>query len=172
LVSLGDREHLELWEVSTGKQLASFKVDSPFDKVAFGFDGTSVSLESDDSVMRYRISPTQSSSDNDKDEHSSLPMQFVPLYDAEPSVSSHLCYHQGSEWIIDERKRRVLWVPPDLRNRSDSCEKQAVFVSQSGKLIIVDISDVQNWPSPTLVFCGGHFTVLLCLNRHKMYIHC
>jgi hypothetical protein len=116
--------------------------------VVFGVDGTTVRLESNysESVMEYRISPIQSSSDNDHiDGHSSLPMQFVPIQDPQPSVSSsHLCYKKGSEWIIDEQKRRVLWVPPDLRNRSDSREKKAVLGSESERLVFVDISDVQN----------------------------
>ena len=71
------------------------------------------------------------------------------LHDIQPSVSSHLCYRLGSEWVIDERKRRVLWVPPDLRHTSDSYEKKAVLGSDSGRLVFVDISYVQNWPSQT-----------------------
>jgi hypothetical protein len=136
-----------LWEVATGNELAYVEVDDIFDKVAFGVDGTSVRLENDDSesVMRYRISPIQSSSDNDRiDGYSLLPMQFVPLQDPQPSVSSHFCYKKGSEWIIDEQKRWVLWVPPDLRSKSDSCEKKAVLEFASGRLVFVDISDVQN----------------------------
>jgi WD40 repeat protein len=144
LVSLGDGD-LGLWEVATGKQLASVKVDRIFGEVAFGVDGTSVSLNSNyfKSVMRYRISPIQPSSGNDIDGHSSLLMQFVPFHDAQPSVSSHLCYRQGSEWIIDERKRRVLWIPPDLRDGSYSREKKAVLGTYIRRLVFVDISDVQ-----------------------------
>jgi len=138
-----------LWEVATGKCLASLDVDigRPVNKVVFGVDGTSVALESNYSpeVVRYRIYPAHSSSnEDDEDEHPSLPFEFVPLHETQPSVSSRFyCYRQGDEWIIDEQERQVLWVPPDLRRISDSCGKQAVFGSQSGRVAMVDISDVR-----------------------------
>jgi len=143
LVFLGRIRGLEMWEVATGKCLASLDVDGFFKKVVFSVDGTSVILESYNSlkVARYGISPAHSSS---KDEYSSLPMEFVPLHDTQSSVSSHFyCYREGSEWIIDERERWILWVPPDLRYKSDSCGTMVVLASESGRLVIVDISDVQ-----------------------------
>ena len=139
LVSLtGD---LKLWDVATGTCLASLDVGRSFRKVVFGVDGTSVILESRYSVVRYGISPTHScSSNHDKDDHPSLPLKFVPLRDTRPSVSSHFyCYRQGSEWIIDEQERRVLWVPPDLRYKSDSCGKKVALGSRSGRVVMVDI---------------------------------
>jgi hypothetical protein len=104
--------------------------------------GNNDSLE----VVRYGISLAHSSSHDDKDKDSLLPLQFVSLRDTQQShpVSSHLhCYRQGDEWIIDEQKRRVLWVPLDLRCSSDSCGKKIALGSSSGRVAIIDILDVQ-----------------------------
>jgi len=146
LVSLTRDLELELWEVATGKCLASLDVGRYFNEVVFSVDGTSVILETPSSVVRYGISPTHSSSSSNhgKDGHSSLPLKFVPLRNTQPSVSSNFhCYRQRSEWILDEQDRRVLWVPPDLRGKCDSCGKKVVLGSPSGRVVIVDISDVQ-----------------------------
>jgi WD40 repeat protein len=134
--------YLELWEIATGKCLASMELDRYFDKVAFGVDGTSIILENNDQTMRCSISPSQSTSDH-MDYHSSLPMKFIPLHDPQQSVPTHLHhYRRRREWILDEQKRRVLWVPPDLRHAGDSYEKKVVLGSHSGRVPIVDISDV------------------------------
>jgi WD40 repeat protein len=141
--------YLELWEVATGKPLAYLYVCGCFEKVEFGVDGTSVILEKNNDsleVVRYGISPTHSSSNDDKDKHSSPQLQFVPLHDTQQSqpVSSHLhCYRLESEWIIDEQKRRVLWVPPDLRYISNSCGKKIALGSSSGRVAMIEVLDVR-----------------------------
>jgi WD40 repeat protein len=143
LVSLTDDLKLKLWEVATGKCLASLDVGGSFNKIVFGVDGTSVILESSGSleVVRYGISPTHSSSSNhDKDKHSSLPLEFIPLHDTQSPVSSHF---SGWDWIRDEQERLVLWVPPDLKYTSDFCGKKVALGSRSGRVVMVDISDVQ-----------------------------
>jgi len=144
LVSLTRDLKLKLWEVATGTCLASLDIGRSFKNVVFGVDGTSVILGNDDSpeVAKYGIFPTHSSSN---DERSSFPMEFVLLHDVQPSVSSHFfCHREGDEWIIDEQDKRVLWVPPDLRHRSDSWGKKVALGSPSGRVAMVDISDVQN----------------------------
>jgi hypothetical protein len=92
--------HLELWEIVTGKRLASVEVDKSFQKVAFGVDGTYVILESKDLAMIHRISPNQSTSNNDENGHLSLSMEFIPVHDTQQSVSPrHYHYLPGNEWI-------------------------------------------------------------------------
>jgi WD40 repeat protein len=140
----GQSARLELWEVATEKHLASMELDGYVEKVTFGVDGTSVVLDKISSTMRYEISSIQSSSNDDKDGHSSPPMQFVRMDDKQQFVSSHLpCYRQESGWILDEQERRVLWVPPDLRNGSDAYGKKIVLGSDSGRVAILDFSDVR-----------------------------
>jgi WD40 repeat protein len=135
---------LELWEIATGKCLTSMELDRCFDKVTFGVDGTSVILEDNGETMRWSISPNRSTPDGDKDGHWSLPITFVPLHDTRQSAPPCLHHYQPlNEWILDEQERRVLWVPPDLRNTSDSYGKKVVLGSVSGRVPIVDVSDVQ-----------------------------
>jgi len=130
---------LELWEIATGTCLASVEIDRSFDKVVFGSDGTGVILESSNNTMRWSISPNQSPADD----HSSLPVKFVPLHDTRQSVPTRLHYWQRREWIVDEQERRVLWVPPEMRYTGDSYGKMVVLGSDSGRVPIVDFSGVQ-----------------------------
>jgi hypothetical protein len=136
-------------------------VDGQFPNVAFGVDGTSIILEKDDSsVMKWEISPAPTSTqksftDNqssDADElpaDDNLPMVFVPTPGTQlsvfPNVTPPHQYHheQSSEWILDEQKRRVCWVLPDLRGAKSDCHgKKVVFGSITGRVTIVDFSDV------------------------------
>jgi hypothetical protein len=129
------------------------EVYGTFEKVVFGVDGSSIILEKGDLMMRYRISPTQSSSNDHKSDHSSLPMEFVPLHDTQQSVSSDRQsvsshphrYRLGNEWILDEQKRRAFWVPPDLRDPRTfhSYGKVVVLGYQSGRVVIANFSNVQ-----------------------------
>jgi hypothetical protein len=103
--------------------------------------------------MRYRTSPVETSSNDDKDEHSSFPMEFLPLHDTEQSVSSHLsCYRQESGWILDEQERQVLWVPLDLLDTSDAYGKKVVLGSKTGRVAILDFSDAKYCPRWALWF--------------------
>jgi hypothetical protein len=136
---------LELFEVATGKCLAARKVDGSIQKIIFGVDGTSVILESKDSVVSLGISSMQSTTDDNNNNRSSLPMEFVPSHNTRQPAPPHLYhYRQGSEWILDEDMRRVLWVPLDLRDKcNDFHGKKVTFGSQSGKVVIFDFSDVK-----------------------------
>ena len=134
---------LDLWEVATGECLASREViNRAFHKVSFSVDGTSVFLEDKGSAMGWRI---QHSTDDSYSNRSPLPMEFVTLHDTLQPVSPRLYHYlQGSEWILDEKKRRVLWVPFDLRSRRNDCHgKKIVFGSYSGNVQILDFSDVE-----------------------------
>jgi hypothetical protein len=136
--------HLELWEIATGKCLASMELDKLFNKVAFGGDGISVIVENSSETERWSISPNQSTDDDDKDDHSSFPMKFVPSHDShEPVPTRFHHYRWWREWILDEQGRRILWVPPDMRSTGDSYGKKVVLGAASGLVPIVDISDVQ-----------------------------
>jgi hypothetical protein len=130
------------------------ELDGFLQKVAFGVDGSSITVEKDEETRGYRISPIQSSSNNDTYKHPLLSMEFIPLQSTQQSVSSHRqsvsshlrYYRKGDEWILDEQERQVLWVPPDLRDAptSHSCGKVAVLGHQSGRVIIANLSDVQH----------------------------
>jgi WD40 repeat protein len=140
----GSPKRVDLWEIATGKCFASMEVDE-FDKVAFGGDGTSVILEnsSETESERWSISPNQSTTDDDKDDHLSLPMKFVPLHDAQQSIPTRFYhYRRGRGWIVDEQERQVLWVPPDMENTGDSCGNRVVLGSPSGRVPIVDLAEV------------------------------
>jgi len=88
--------HLELWEIATGKCLASMELDNSFDKVAFGGDGISVIVENSSETKRWSISPNQSTDDDDKDDLSSFPMKFVPSHDAHQPVPTR--FHHYRWW--------------------------------------------------------------------------
>jgi hypothetical protein len=136
--------HLELWDIATRKCLISVEVDASFRKASFSVDGTSVILESKDSKTGWRLSPNRSAIEDHKNNHPSHLMEFFPIPDAQQSVSPRLYhYHQENEWIVDEKERRVLWVPPDLRHESDSYGNMVALGSQSGRVPILDFSDVR-----------------------------
>jgi hypothetical protein len=134
----GTSRHLELWEIATGKCLSSMKPDRYFDEVRIGGDGISIIIEDKGKTERWSISPNQSTDDDDKDDQSSFPMKFVPLHDAHQPVPTRFHhYRPWIEWIVDERERRVLWVPPDMRFAGDSYGKKVVFGALSGLVPIV-----------------------------------
>jgi hypothetical protein len=121
------------------------EIDLSFDKITFGVDGTSIILENNKKMMRWSISPNQSTSDHGEDDHSSLPMKFVPFPEAQQSIPTCFRHYPCQrEWIVDEQKRRVLWVPPDMRHKSDSYGKKVVLGSVSGRVPIVDITDISD----------------------------
>jgi len=146
--------YIVLWEVATGERLASTQIEGNPTVLVFDGNGTSVIANFDNSAMKWIISPATTSNhrspdgDNEND-HSSLPMVFVPIHDLHPPLSTNVparqsCYQQGSKWILDERKRRVSWVLPDLRNLlNDSNGKTVAFGRYGGMVTIIDISGVR-----------------------------
>jgi len=145
--------YIVLWEAATGECLASTQIEGDPTTLVFDGDGTSVIANFGSSAMTWKIFPATKSNhkspDGDnKNDHSLLPMVFVPIHDLHPplstDVSSHQhCYQRGSKWILDEQKRRVCWVLPDLRGLSnDSNGKMVAFGSHSGMVTIVDTSGV------------------------------
>jgi WD40 repeat protein len=78
-----------------------------------------------------------------------LPKIFVPTteersnQDASTPCQSYRCNTDG-EWILDQDGRRVLWIPPDERLRSDRSIwnrfKKVVIQTDSGKVYYVNFS--------------------------------
>jgi len=146
--------YIVLWEVATGERLALTQIGGDPTTLVFDVDGTSVIANVDNSAMKWKISPTTTSNhkspdgDNEND-HSSLPMVFVPIHDLHQPLSTDVpshkrCYQKGSKWILDEQKRQVCWVLPDLRNAQGDCNgKMVSFGSCGGMFTIVDISGVR-----------------------------
>jgi len=149
---------LTLWKVETGSLLAEVEGDGKFNDyndVAFGVDGTSIILQNRHSVKRWRISPAPSSDHNlpigiDRNNHSSLPMVFVPMLDDQqhstpPAIVPHQYrYEKENGWILDGQDRRVLWIPPSLKGDASDCYgKKTVIGSFTGMVTVVDFSDHQ-----------------------------
>jgi WD40 repeat protein len=157
---------IKLLDVETGACLASMPVDNSSIDVNFGVDGTSIILKGLDSETAWRIAPAlisngetyidESSNDSDhelSDDDSStedLPMIFIPIHDRQRSVSPDIPWQQDiyepeEEWIVDQQKRRVCWVPPDARAPgTSSCHGQKVALgTPNGNVTIVDISGVR-----------------------------
>jgi hypothetical protein len=146
---------LKLWEVATGKCLASIELDDDFDKVTFGLDGNSVILDSwgtRKTRKRLTISPTtydiSTYNDDDYDDRSPLSMTFDPVHDTQqptfPDLLSIQAYYEPmGEWILDYQGRRVCWVMPDLRSHAHDLHGENVVIGcHNGRVIIVDTSDV------------------------------
>jgi WD40 repeat protein len=148
--------HVILCEVEAGKSLAEMKVVDGSASFVFDIDGTirNVSVK-DGSLRRWRISPAPSpnhgsSIDDNENVHSSLPMVFVPVHDEQQQSTTSVFpaitppqYKSsfGEGWIKDKEGRWVLWIPPDLRGRSDCYEKKVVIGSEIGKVTIVHFLD-------------------------------
>jgi hypothetical protein len=99
-------------------------------------------------VNRWRISSTSMFSPSRMSSSMPVMMVFVPIPDNEQSAPPDAAPHQyhyekGSEWILDEQNRRVLWIPPDQRGdgASDFNGKKVVLGSLRGKVTIMDFSD-------------------------------
>jgi len=147
--------YLELWEIATGDLLASIRLNSDdFDDVAFGVDGSSIILDSKNTQTqgRWTISPRarDHSTNNHKDDHSQLPMTFVAVHNTQQSTSLHVpspqvCYDDRGEWILDNQKRRVCWLRPDLRSRQHKFHGGKVVIGYLNEMVvIVDVSDVRH----------------------------
>jgi WD40 repeat protein len=157
LVSYGmliNPHHLKLWDVETGDCLASIQLTGDFDRVSFGADGTSVILDSKITQTRERWSISLrardiSTDNNHNDDHSPLPMMFVLVHHTQqptsPDVPSQQVYYKRmDEWVLDNQKRRVCWLLPDLRGRKYNVHGGKVVIGcQNGRVVIVDISDVR-----------------------------
>jgi WD40 repeat protein len=139
---------VELWEVTSKDCLASMTVDSTFTEyfdASFEVDGTIIRLKLDDKTLAWRLSsaPTihhGSSIDDDTRNLSPLPIVFVPIQDLErlPYPRHQYHYEDNSPWVLDNQKRRILWVPPDMRHGSNSKGRKIGFGSTSGRVTFVD----------------------------------
>ena len=148
--------YLELWEIATGDLLASIQLNSDdFDNVAFGVDGSSVISDSKNTQTqgRWTISPRNrdlSTDNNHNNDHSPLPMMFVPVHNTQQPTSIHVpspqvYYDDMDEWILDNQKRRVCWLRPDLRSRQHKFHGGKVAIGYLNEsVVIVDISDVRH----------------------------
>jgi WD40 repeat protein len=140
---------VELWEVTSKDCLASMTVDSAFTEyfdASFEVDGTIIRLKLDDKTLGWRLSSSAptichgSSIDDDTRNLSPLPMVFVPIQDLEqlPYPRHQYHYDDNSPWVLDDQKRRILWIPPDMRYGSDSKGAKIGFGSTSGRVTFVD----------------------------------
>jgi WD40 repeat protein len=151
LLSVWNTSRLTLWEVETGQLLAETEAHGYLHRpdIAFGVDATSVVLQTFRTVMRWQISPAPSSDyqDDNRNNHSSLPLIFIPIHDEHQSTSPSVApcqydYDEGEGWISDEQGRQVLWIPPDRRGKVDRYGEKFVLGSPSGKVTFVDLSDL------------------------------
>jgi len=158
-VNFGDASswtnHLDLWEIATGDHLASTQIEERPSQVTYAVDGTSVIAKFANSAMEWKISPAITSNrkslDGDhENDHSMLPMVFVPIHGIhQPPSSTDLpahqpCYQTESEWILDEQKRRICWLPSDLRSLlNDSNGKKIALVHSRQMVTIIDFSGVR-----------------------------
>jgi hypothetical protein len=109
-------------------------------------DGTKGWLVSHPLMYPWHFSPWHISLKMNR-EGTKLPMVFVPTMeeqsDRDASAPRQL-YHcdMDNEWILDQDKRRVLWIPPDERPRKiwNCFEHEKKVLVQSGKVYIVNFS--------------------------------
>jgi hypothetical protein len=144
-----------LWEIATGDHLASTQIEERPSQVTYAVDGTSVIAKFANSAMEWKISPAiisnRKSLDGDhENNHSMLPMVFVPIHDihqppSSTDVPAPKPYNQEEiEWILDEQKRRICWLPFDLRSLlNDSNGKKIALVHRNGMVMIIDFSGVR-----------------------------
>jgi WD40 repeat protein len=154
LVSLSS-SHITLFDLESGKHLASLDFDSQFWRtwqIAFAVDGTSIFIhKGEDIKQRWRISDTRSP--NYHDDHSSntnqstsLPLVFTPMQEASSheviSVPRKCCRYEGDEWIVDENGKRILWLPSDRRGVAIALGKRiAVGTNHSDKVYLASFPD-------------------------------
>jgi WD40 repeat protein len=162
LVSLSSSDMI-LWDFGTGQRLAHLDVDFPIpwiSRITFADDGTSVftrSVNGDEIMLRWRISPAPSLSghgdqNSNSDQSTSLPLTFIPIQDksshnlkvVSANIPRQCCRYEGSysEWILDSNEERILWLPPDRRSSTRDCYGKKVAVgTDSGQVYIADFSD-------------------------------
>jgi WD40 repeat protein len=156
----------KMWEVATGNCLAVMEVESNqfsnYADMSFDFDGTSVILRCRDTTQRWRLSsadPTPYRYEAPAiDDTNNLSMVLVPIHDAEsvapppppppppPENLPEFCYDPKSSCILDRQDRRILCTLPDWKVLGwDSVVygTRVVFTSPTGRVIIVDFSDVE-----------------------------
>ena len=74
-------------------------------------------------------------------------LQFIeqveesPLKDTDTSLTAFETPCRQSEdeaWILDERERQILWVPPINRGRGRWLGRRLVIAGKSGRLTVID----------------------------------
>jgi WD40 repeat protein len=150
---------ITLLDLGSGKPLAHLISDLHFSldsRIAFAVDGNSVFVHSgDDIIQRWRISPAPSSSGyHDSDDSfsngnqftSSLPLIFIPTQEesSQPAPRQYCRIDSNMMWILDEDRRRILWVPQNRRSSAISKslgKKIAVGSYGDGRVYLADFSD-------------------------------
>ena len=160
LVSLS-RHHVKLWDLETKECLAHLVLESELYWEAFSFasDGASVSVKRNDDSWRWHISPaphinrtTPFIPNSDRtmgchissfrsDSRTKQRMVFVPIREKQSNRHAPrqtCCCDKDSEWILDQRSRRVLWIPPDERPQETKKHGRIVIIrTESGRKYIV-----------------------------------
>jgi WD40 repeat protein len=142
---------VELWDVTRGGRLAWAEIEDghtsdDYRNLSFGVDGTSIVLRFVDKTYRWILSSSIIRYEPRTNSPSYLPMTLVSEQDTalstRPDISPHQYYHDRKHsWIQDRQGRRVLWVPHDLRQKSDCYGEKVVFGSNTGRVVIADFSD-------------------------------
>ena len=164
--------HMKLWDLESEEWLAHLEFDSPLEgqaQISFSTDVTVSILEkshgmqswhissnhnvdltrnfikNSDSTMSWLIPPSWKSLENC--DGIKLPMVFIPTTEEQSNQDvSTPCqpYHcdMDDEWILDQDRRGVLWIPPDERPSRKiwngfKCEKKVLVQTESGKIYFV-----------------------------------
>jgi WD40 repeat protein len=161
LVSLS-YSHIILWDLGSGKRLASLPVKKSWlvPQIAFAVDGTSVSTYDDNKIIqcwRISLAPLSNRHDSNTATFTSLPLVFIPMQDESShqvaSMPRNWCRYEdnNSEWILGEDEKRLLWLPQDRRRSSQGWVsswrtsslhgKKIAIGTDSGRAYVADFSD-------------------------------
>ena len=156
LVSLSNN-HIKLWDLETKECLAHLEFDNALygkAQLLFSSDGASVSVEHAGRQKRWHIFPASHIHqtnpvilNNDgtmsllicpaQPDNTEQGMVFVPIAEKQSNQDvprkSYYCDKDG-KWLLDQRSRRVLWIPPDDRPQEINMHGGVVIIqTESGK---------------------------------------
>jgi WD40 repeat protein len=149
-VSLSALE-VKLLDVTTGHCLASMQVEyRKFTDISFGVDGSSIILrgDNDDNIERWILSSAHNPNhiDDSTTPLPRMPMVFLPVHDTVPPIFPDVSppqyhYDQKSSWVLNNKNRHILWVPPDSEGYCHG--EKVVLGSSSGRITMVYFRNVR-----------------------------
>jgi WD40 repeat protein len=138
---------LMLHDLESDQVLACLKLDFPLQRVAFSIDGTSVFIHTDGNIVqRWRIFPNRSSNGHDYsfDPFAPLPLVFIHIQE---NLSHQIASVprqfdlDGDKWVVDDDRKRLLWLPPDRRGLMSAHGNKIAVVINYKRVYIADFSD-------------------------------